>query len=66
MALRVVYVGRDVGQERHQTGSRNAEPWGWRTVYRLLDDDHLAIRAYNVTPAGEETLAVEMRYERVG
>jgi hypothetical protein len=38
--------------------------WGWRIVLDVPDDASLRLTMYNVTPEGEESLAVESRYAR--
>ena len=42
-----------------------SERWGWRTELSQPDAGHLDIRMFNITPAGDESLAVEINYARV-
>ena len=40
------------------------KPWGWRTEFEWRNDE-LIIRAFNITPEGEEAKATETVYKRV-
>ena len=48
-------------------GSYPAPPgpdWGWRTVVETAEEDLLRMVMYNVSPEGEEYLAVDAAYRR--
>jgi uncharacterized cupin superfamily protein len=52
----VVTGSYDVGKDQ--------PPWGWKTTYELIDDNHLTITAWNILPDGREAKAVETQYVR--
>jgi hypothetical protein len=55
-----------IGPDGKVTGTYGPadEPWGWRTEFEMPAADRLVIRAYNITPSGEEALATEADYRR--
>jgi hypothetical protein len=38
--------------------------WGWRTSIHLPEPDHMILRHFNISPQGDEALAVEFDYQR--
>jgi hypothetical protein len=42
-------------------GDGDRDRWGWRTTFEIADDG-LLVRHFNITPQGEEALAVEFDY----
>jgi Protein of unknown function (DUF1579) len=43
----------------------NTPQWGWKTAYDLIDDNHLVMTAFNITPGGQQAKAVETKYMRL-
>ena len=40
-------------------------PWGWRTELEIINSDQFIIRAFNISPEGDEAKATETIYHRV-
>lgn len=40
--------------------------WGWQIAIEPKNQDQLGLRMYNITPAGEKMLAVQINYSRKG
>jgi hypothetical protein len=38
--------------------------WGWRTEIEIVSDKEIIIRAFNISPEGEESRATEIAYTR--
>ncbi|MBI3160506.1 MAG: DUF1579 family protein [Chloroflexi bacterium] len=43
----------------------DAPAWGWRIELEAAQDDGFEVRMYNITPEGQEMLAVKAAYTRV-
>ncbi len=41
------------------------EPWGWRTELEIISTDQFVLRAFNISPEGDEAKATETVYRRV-
>ncbi len=40
-------------------------PWGWRTELEIINSNQFIIRAFNISPEGDEAKATETIYHRV-
>ncbi|HUG28473.1 MAG TPA: DUF1579 family protein [Gemmatimonadales bacterium] len=45
-------------------GAPEGPPWGWRIVLTPAADGQFTMRMYNITPDGQEVLAVEATYRK--
>ena len=54
----------DVLEVRGSSPAPSGPDWGWRTRIEVLDADSFRMAMYNVTPDGQEYLAVDAVYHR--
>ncbi|KQB99251.1 DUF1579 domain-containing protein [Pedobacter sp. Hv1] len=61
--------GRETGNGFSVLGSYGGPeipiPWGWRTELEIINSDQFIIRAFNISPEGEEAKATETIYHRI-
>lgn len=63
--------GKKEGQNIDVTGSyayvtpETEQYWGWRTHIEVVSDSEIIISAFNITPEGIESRALETTYKRV-
>jgi hypothetical protein len=48
----------------HYPDPSGGPSWGWRTTLEMPASDQIVLTHWNVTPTGEETQAVQVRYVR--
>lgn len=48
----------------YESGGPENQIWGWRTEIEVIDDHHICITAYNISPEGEEVKATEAMLQR--
>ena len=41
------------------------EPWGWKTELEIINSDQFILRAFNISPTGDEAKATETIYHRI-
>ncbi len=47
---------------QYSSGGESPEFWGWRTVIKKPSADQFILSAFNITPQGQEDLAIEMNF----
>ena len=62
-------IGNETGNGFSVLGSYGGEgmpePWGWRTELEIINSDQFLIRAFNISPEGDEAKATETIYHRI-